>query len=177
MRSSAAVIVTRLALLAFAAALVAPAVISMVHAQTSAAPLQGVWRVAEVTITGAGAASIKSPQPALYIFTRGHYSIVAINGAEPRKPVAALKDPAKPTLAEKAALYDHWLPVTGQSGTYRINGKTVTLRPVVAKNLGVMNGPDAVRDFTMEGTTMTLVTRSAAGQPSSETRTKLTRVE
>src|SRR4030095_14440472 len=44
-------------------------------------PLQGVWRVTEVTTTGKDAATNKSPQPGLYIFTAKHYSLVRVTAS------------------------------------------------------------------------------------------------
>lgn len=51
------------------------------------------------------------------------------------------------------------------------------LRPIVAKNQSVMAGPEVVNEFKIDGTTLTLVQRSAAGQPVSATTTRLTRLE
>ena len=54
----------------------------------------------------------------------------------------------------------------------------MTRRPLVAKNVAVMTtNPPIVQEFKLEGKTLWLVTKSAAGQPVSETRTKLTRVQ
>ena len=53
----------------------------------------------------------------------------------------------------------------------------MTRRPIVAKNVAVMTtNPPIVQDFTLDGDTLVLVTKSAAGQPASETRPTLTRV-
>ena len=150
-------------------------------AMTSAqAPsLQGVWRVSEIVVTGANASTNTSPQPGLYVFTKQHYSIVTVNGTAARKDVSPAKDPAKLTDAEKVARYDIWNPFTANSGTYEVKGNTLTTKPLVAKNPGVMTaqGTGQTREFTIDGKTLTLVQKSAAGQPVSETRIKLTRVE
>ena len=147
-------------------------------ARAQATPsLQGVWRVAEIVVTGANAATNKSPQPGLYIFTRQHYSVVTVNGTAPRKDFGAPKDPAKLTDAEKTARFDVWDAFTANSGTYQVSGSTVTTRPLVAKNPGVMAGPTAMREFRIEGNTLTLIQKSAAGQPVSTTTIRLTRVE
>ena len=141
----------------------------------SAPSLQGAWRVTEIVVTGANAATTSSPQPGLYVFSRQHYSIVAVNGTTTRQ-AAAPKDPAKLTDAEKVAQYEVWNPFTANSGTYQVSGSTLTTRPLVAKNPGVM-GATQTREFKIDGNTLTLIQKSAAGQPSSETRTKLTRLE
>lgn len=142
----------------------------------SAPSLQGAWRVTEIVVTGANAATNTSPQPSLYVFTRQHYSILSVGGTTARKSAAAPKDPAKLTDAEKVAQYELWNPFTANSGTYQVSGSTLTTRPLVAKNPGVMGGTQT-REFKIDGSTLTLIQKSAAGQPSSETRTKLTRLE
>lgn len=146
------------------------------RAQT-APSIQGAWRVTEVVVTGANAANNKSPQPSLYVFTRQHYSIMTVNGTMPRKDFGTAKDPAKLTDAEKNARYEAWDAYTANSGTYQVTGSTLTTRPLVAKNPGVMTGPSATREFRIAGNTLTLIQKSAAGQPVSETTTRLTRVE
>jgi hypothetical protein len=147
--------------------------------QAAASPsVQGVWRISDIVATGANAATNTSPQPSLVIFTAGHYSYVSVNGSAPRPEFAPAKDPAKLTDAEKIARFEQWNPFTAQSGTYQIEGTTLTRRPLVAKNIAVMTAnPPIVSEFTLNGDTLVLTTKSAAGQPATETRTTLTRVE
>ena len=148
-----------------------------VQAQSARPSVQGTWTLAEVVTTGANAATNSNPQPGLYIFTNRHYSLVSVTSTQPRPNVPPAKTPGKLTDAEKVARYDMWSPLTAQSGTYEIKGTTLTTRPLVAKNVGVMTGPASVAEFKLEGNTLWLTTKSAAGQPVSETRRKLTRVE
>jgi hypothetical protein len=70
-----------------------------------------------------------------------------------------------------------WNDFTANSGTYQVSGSTLTTRPLVAKNQEVMVGPAATREFKIDGKVLTLIQKSAAGQPASVTTTKLTRVE
>jgi hypothetical protein len=144
--------------------------------QTS--PIDGVWKIAEVVTTGANAATNATPQPSLIIFTRGHYSWVNVQGPKPRTQSPAPKDAAKLTDAEKIARHDEWSPFTAQAGTFEVKGTTVTRHALVAKNVGAMNPNNSdSREFKLEGNTLWLISRSAAGQPASETRTKFTRVK
>jgi hypothetical protein len=138
--------------------------------------VEGVWRITEIATTGANAATNGSPQPSLVIFTDGHYSYLSVNGTSPRPEFAPAKDPAKLTDAEKIARFEQWNPFTAQAGTYDVNGTTMTRRPLVAKNVGVMTGSPIVQEFVLDGDTLVLITKSAEGQPASETRTTLTRV-
>src|SRR5687768_14605321 len=89
-------------------------------AQTKS-PVEGVWRVAEIVTTGANAENNNKPQPGLYIFTRGYYSQVIINGTQPRRTVE-YKMLNQPTDAEKLARYEQWQPFAANSGTYEIKG-------------------------------------------------------
>ena len=139
--------------------------------------IQGVWKVTELVRTGANATKNSNPQPSLYIFTARHYSTIAVNGTNARAPVPEFKNPDKPTDAEKVAMYDMWEPVAANSGTYEINGTTLTRRPLVARNVGVMTASfSRSEEFSLQGNTLVLTLKSAAGQPASETRLTLTRV-
>ena len=149
--------------------------IELAPAQTTPS-IQGVWRVTEAVVTGADASANKSPQPGLYVFTKQHYSIITVNSTTPRKDFGTAANPAALTAAEKMARYDAWDAFTANSGTYQTSGTTLTTRPMVAKNPGVM-GTTATREFKIEGSTLTLIQKSAAGQPASQTTTKLTRLE
>jgi hypothetical protein len=71
-----------------------------------------------------------------------------------------------------------WNPLTAQGGTYQLSGNTLTRRPTVAKNEAVMTtNPPIVQQVRVEASKLTLVAKSAAGQPVSETTTTLMRVE
>ncbi len=144
-----------------------------VQAQT-APSLQGAWRIAEVTTTGAAAGTNTSPQPGLFMFTKQHYSIMSVNGAAPRPMLDAPKDPGNPTDAEKLANYDVWLRFTANSGTYQVSGDTLTTRPLVAKNPGVMAGAPGTWTYKIQGNTMTLSQKSTQGR---WVTLRLTRVE
>jgi hypothetical protein len=116
-------------------------------------------------------------QPSQIIFTKTHYTWLSLGGTAARKS-ATRKDPAKPTDAEKAAEWEMWDPLTAQGGTYQFNGTTLTRRPTVAKNVTVMTtNPPLVQQAKLQGNKLTLVQKSAAGQPARETTTVLTRVE
>jgi hypothetical protein len=138
--------------------------------------IQGAWRVTEVTVTGANAATNKSPQPALYLFTKQHYSIVVVNGTSPRKNLGPAADPEKLTDAEKLARFEAYDPFVANSGTYEVSGGILTTHPLVAKNPGTM-GTTQAREFRIDGTTLTLIQKSAPGPAASQTTTKLTRIE
>ena len=150
---------------------------SVVSRAQTAPSLQGVWRITESVTTGANAETNRNRQPGLYMFTKEHYSVMFVRGTAARKDFGTAKDPAKLTDAEKMARYEAWDPFTANSGTYSVNGDTLTFRPLVSKSPAVMAGAPTERKFSIEGNTLTIITKSAAGQPASETTTRLTRVE
>ena len=124
--------------------------------------IQGVWRVTEREFKGPNAVTNKNPQPNLYIFTRGHYSIVSVTGDKPRPNQP--QDLAKATAAELNAT---WGPFIAQSGTYEVKGGNITLRPLVAKNPTVMaqGSATATSSFKIEGKTLVLVPQAVTQGP------------
>jgi hypothetical protein len=149
-------------------------------AQNSAAKqsLQGVWKTVEVMTTGSNATTIRNPQPNLVIFTKGHYSQLAVLGGQPRPQFEPATDPTKLTDAEKIARYEQWSRFAANAGTYEVKGTTLIRRPLVAKNETVMAKNSSLEgEFKLEGNTLWITTKSVPGQPAGETRAKLKRVE
>ncbi|MCA1577449.1 MAG: hypothetical protein LC794_08830 [Acidobacteria bacterium] len=151
---------------------------SAAFAQTKS-PIEGVWKVAEVIPASISASEkptpITNPQPGLLLFTKGYYSIVMVTGQTPRAAVEP-KDRQNLSDAEKIAFYDQWRAFAANSGTYEIKGSTLTRRPSVAKNAGVMSRQEAMSsEFKMDGPN-TLWILPPADRPN-EPRIKWTRVE
>ncbi|HQZ18672.1 MAG TPA: lipocalin-like domain-containing protein [Vicinamibacteria bacterium] len=140
-------------------------------AQTN--PLQGVWKVTEVTTTGPNA-SKRAAQPGFYIFTGKHYSIVTVNSDQPRPDL-----PQDTNTATVAQLQASWGPFTAQSGTYEVKGSEVTFHALAAKNPSAMKaGNFSTSSFKIEGNTLTLVNKAnQAGPAANPTTRKATRVE
>jgi hypothetical protein len=152
--------------------------LAFAQARTATPSVEGVWKIVEIVTTGANAATNSNPQPSLIILMGGYYSYISVNGTNPRAKFDPAKDPNKLTDVEKIARYEQWNPFTAQAGTYETKGTTLTRHPIVAKNVTVMTtDPPAVSEFRLEGSNLWLTTKSAAGQPASETRTKLVRVK
>jgi hypothetical protein len=143
-------------------------------------PLEGVWRISEV-VTPAGNPAAKGVEvwtkdrqlPSVVIFTRRYFSRLEENRS--RSAVAPPKDPQNLTDSEKLASYEQWRPFTAQSGTYDLQGSTLSLHVIVAKNVSPkpvsrawelkFEGPDA---FWMIPT---------PDRAATEPRMKLTRLE
>jgi hypothetical protein len=144
--------------------------------------IEGAWKVSEIVATGAGASTISSPQPGLFIFTRGHYSIMYVPGDKPR----ALKKAEAATTDEKVAAFDSFL---ANAGTYELAGSTLTIRPIVARDPNYAVGGFNKYQFRIDGNALTLTNKSTdlnmrfgervvpSKAPASETRMKLVRLE
>jgi hypothetical protein len=142
-------------------------------------PLEGVWRVTEIVITGAGAYTATAPQPGVFIFTKNHYSWMWLPGTQPR----AMFKAQVPTTEEKLAAFDS---LAASSGTYELKGSTATFRPTVAKGPNIVSVDE---QFLIDGATLILTWKSSdlhmrigeevvrSTAPSSQGRMKLVRVE
>jgi len=155
-----------------------------VAAQSGArAPLEGVWKLTEIVVTGAGAFSSQSPNPGLFIFTKTHYSVFVVPVKQPR----ALFATETPTTAEKVAAFES---MAANTGTYDISGSTLTVRPMVAKNPNCSaGGAFLTYQFRLERNRLVLTQKSSdancliaqrpapSAVPANETHFTLTRVE
>ena len=142
-------------------------------ARTGAPSIEGVWRTAEVTMTGPGARTITQLAPNLDIITAKHYSRVEVHAEGPRPIVA---DAAKATAEE---LRQAWGPVVAEAGTYETRGNTLTMRPVVAKNPAAMGaGASFTYNYRIVADTLWLTPqKDLRGAVVNPPTIKLTRVE
>ena len=145
-------------------------------------PIEGVWKVTEMVVTGTDASTVSTPQPSLFIFAKTHYSMMYVPGNKPR----ALSTTENATTEEKLAAFDSFVANTG---TYEVTGSTLTIRPIVARNPNYMAGGFDKYQFRIEGNTLSLTDKStdlnlrigqevvASKGPATETRMKLVRLE
>jgi len=143
--------------------------------------VEGVWKLAEVVMPPKDAAEkttpITDPQPGLIIFTKGYYSSMAVRARQPRAAVAAAKDPANLTDAEKIARYEQWSPFTANSGTYEVKGSTLQMHPIVAKSVDVMtSGKPITWELKVEAPN-TLWLIPPPDRATTDPRVKFTRLE
>src|SRR5260370_32115695 len=87
--------------------------------------LEGVWQGVEVKWTGPNAGTNSNPQPGFYMFTKKHYSTVAVISDKTRPQ---MQDLQKATADELRAM---WEPFVANTGTYEISDATLTTRPSV----------------------------------------------
>jgi hypothetical protein len=122
--------------------------------------LQGAWKVTEFSTSISSASKITTTaQPGIFIFTKKHYSIMYLSTDKPR-PEIPLKNP---TDAQKVAT---WEPLSANSGSYEINGTTLTTHPMIAKNPAVMKpGAFVTYDFKIQGNTLLLTPKESNTVP------------
>jgi len=134
---------------------------------------EGVWRLTEVTATGADGGTRQATQPSLYLFTKKHYSITYVAGDKAR------------TVADASTLSADELRSTfvdsfiANAGSYEYKGGKLTIHPIVAKSPGYMkDGTWTTYLVKMDGGTMTITSESTNSGPSANPTTfKLIRVE
>ena len=136
-----------------------------VYGQSSPAggSLIGAWRVAE--IADANGPANTSPQPGLYIFAKGHYSFVRINGT---RPLPDYPSNDKATDTDKVAVFN---ALYMNTGTYTVTGNKLATKAMVAKSKFAIGGAGNQYDFTLTGNSLVLTQRPAGAV------IKLTRLE
>lgn len=118
---------------------------------TAPGPLDGAWIVSGMQPAGGDASTPAGPGQ--FIFHDGRYSAVYTVGTTER---TASAEAFQPTDAEKVAQYDTLIV---NSGTYEIDGNTVTMRPTVAKSPEFIGGRSTAT-YRVEGDTLTLTIES-----------------
>lgn len=119
------------------------------ESEKNESPLEGVWTVTSIHVSGPDSAANTTVQPSLYLFTDKHYSIMRVTGNQPR----ALTATDSATDAEKLAAYNSFIANTG---TYEIADSTLTIHPVVARNPNFMAGGSDKYHFRVSGDTLWL---------------------
>ena len=113
-------------------------------------PLEGAWLA--TSYTDADGNTNDKPQPALYIFTATHYSIMIATGDEPR----VRSEGEDITDAERVVAYQSFIANTGR---YEVDGNTLKTRAFVAKSPNYMGDwPENERtvEFEVDGDQLTI---------------------
>ena len=150
--------------------------ITVLNQSKPAPTVQGVWRIVEATTTGPTGSTNSKPQPSLYIFTAGHYSILRVGSANARPSLPA--DVNKATAAELNAVWGN-PAFAANAGTYDVSGSTLTTRALVAKNPYVMaSGSFTAYSYKLDGKNLSLTNiRTNGGPVENATTLRLTRLE
>lgn len=134
-------------------------------------PLHGAWQHDQIWgENDEGEWQVENLQPSVYIFLDGHYSIMYVRGEEARPLLP--EDASRSTLTEEQ-MRSAFMPFVANSGTYTIEGSTVTMTPMVALWPNFMESGSASWSFRMQDGALLL---SASGE-SGETNIRMTRLE
>lgn len=153
------------------ACMAALGVLLTVQSAAAQGKLPGVWKIAEITISGPNPQTIPATSPNLIIFTKKHFSLVSITGES--RPNLPQKDA---TDAQKVAT---WTPFAAVSGTYTVKGTTFTAQALVAKDpSGMAPGNFVTYDFKIVGNTLIATPKASQDGPiTNPPIVKLTRLE
>lgn len=140
----------------------------------SRSPLEGVWKILEVSsrVPGADWTVATPPYLSVYIFTPKHYSYMFAPGVGPRRLFAG--DPNQPSEAEKIAAYDS---IVAGSGTYILEGTTLTMTAIIHKNPNEMTGEPLSYSVEIESNRLRMTIANPPFAPGRERRTLLTRIQ
>ena len=134
--------------------------------------LLGAWKQTEYSFTSTDTSfTIKSPQPSLHIFGTKYYSFMYVTGNEPRSLMA---DDANRSTITDEQMRSIFMPFVANSGTYELDGTSLTTRPTVALWPNFMTGGSATYEYKIDGATLLLTRTSDTG---TKRQYKLTRLE
>jgi hypothetical protein len=143
------------------------------HAQSSAAALQGVWQVQSVSFAKPPAVPVNKPV-ALIVFSGRHYATAGADASRADFPQGVTVD--KATADQLRAT---WRSVVAEAGTFAVTGNTIKYTRMVAKapaNMASGNFTD--QTFTLNGDTLVLTqVRSQAGPIANPATVRLTRAK
>lgn len=124
----------------------------------TAQKVEGAWRLDEIKMTGADAKAVKFSQPNMYLFTKGHFSIIRIEGDKPR----STDDWRGMTQEQVIDTFIKQFSASG--GPYELKGDTLTMKTTIAKSPGFMARANWIAyTVKIDGQTMTL-TASATNE-------------
>ena len=117
----------------------------------AAQKVAGAWRLDEIKSSATGVPSGKFTNPNMYLFTKGSWSIIRVEGEKPRS-----MDPwANMTQEQVVDTYIKQFSASG--GTYEMKGDTLTMKTTIAKNPAYMARANWISyTVKIDGNTMTL---------------------
>jgi len=141
------------------------------QAQSTAAALQGAWRVESISNPQPPAIEPNKPM-GLIQFAGSRYSIVYLSNSV--RPNFGDGGAAKATADQLNAI---WGPLTANAGVFTVTGNTIRTTAAVAKNPAVMAaGNFTEQTFTLNGDNLVLTqVRNNAGPITNPTTLRLTR--
>src|SRR4051812_19502060 len=107
-------------------------VILVLSGSASAQKVAGAWRLDEVKTTGTDGKTSNFSQPNIYLFTKGHFSIIRIEGDKPRSTEPWM------SMTQDQLIDAYIKQFTASGGTYEMKGSTLTMKTTIAKNPAFM---------------------------------------
>ena len=134
------------------------AVIFALGSVAAAQEVAGSWRLDEATLPGPEGKTAKFSNPNIYLFTKGHFSIIRVEGDKPRSTESWT------TMTPEQVIDTYIKQFTASGGTYEMKGSTLTMKTTIAKNPAFMARANWI-SYTVKinGQTMTL-TASATNE-------------
>ena len=113
-------------------------------------PLNGAWETVGMSGTNADGDDwkLEHVQPSLYVFQDGYYSEMLVQGNEARPLMA--DDATRESLTDEE-IRSMFMTFIANSGTYEVEGSSVTTRPMVALWPNFMEGGFYTFTYRMEG--------------------------
>jgi len=112
------------------------ALILLLTGFVAAQTVAGAWRLDEIATSGSDAKAAKFSNPNIYLFTKGHFSIIRIEGDKPRSTDSWT------TMTRDQVVDTYVKQFTASGGTYDMKGNTLTMRTTIAKNPNIMTRGD-----------------------------------
>jgi hypothetical protein len=103
----------------------------------------GAWSITSAT---SGDDTNDNPQASLFIFHDGYYSWLSLNGTDERPKYNDGESRATLSHEKLQAIV---VPVISNSGTYSVDGNTITLSPSVAISPNLMDGGQIMFEFEL----------------------------
>lgn len=135
--------------------------------------VEGAWRLDEVRMAGADGKASKFTNPNIYLFTKGHWSTIRIEGDKPRSTDSWT------TMTPEQVIDTYIKQFTASGGSYEMKGGTLTMKTTIAKNPNIMTRGDWISyAVKIDGQTMTLTaTATNEGPIKNPQIMTLTRIE
>ena len=126
-------------------------VILVLSGFAAAQKVAGAWRLDEIKTTGTDPKTSRFSNPNIYLFTKGHFSIIRVEGDKPRSTDNWM------TMTREQLIDTFIKEFTASGGTYDMKGSTLTMKTTIAKSPGFMARANWI-SYTVKvnGQTMTL---------------------
>jgi len=147
--------------------------ILVLSAFASAQNVAGAWRLDEATMPGPDGKTAKFINPNIYLFTKGHFSIIRVEGDKPRSTDSWT------TMTPEQVIDTYIKQFTASGGTYDMKGSALTMKTTIAKNPAFMARANWI-SYTVKvnGKTMTLTATATNEGPTKNPQImKLTRLD